>query len=173
MQLTTVVRALIESNAQWQETNGFTINSGDAITVRGNSARGEADDGFQIQGVTNLLLDRNTVRSSGVGYELLDSQGTLSRNTATGSTGSTFGGLTFDFRGDGFKLYGGSLDVTRNIARDNAGDGIFANGGGTLAANTATRNGAIGIESTGTATHGGHNRAAGNAGGDCVGVACS
>ena len=63
--------------------------------------------------------------------------------------------------------------AVRNHAVANAGDGIFADQPGkTVARNQAVTNQGIGIAFPDGTIDGGRNRASGNLGGDCTGVAC-
>jgi hypothetical protein len=87
----------------------------------------------------------------------------LIRNTADGN----------EF--DGIRLGFWTIDTVlrRNRSHRNGADGfVIAEPGNTLQRNEAFDNGGVGIAASAGTIDGGRNRAAGNTGGDCTGVAC-
>ena len=109
--------------------------------------------------------DRNTFANNrffGLRLELVE-QAVLTRNTANGN----------EF--DGIRLGFWTIDTVlqRNRADGNGADGfVIEEPGNTLRRNGAFDNGGVGIAAPAHTIDGGRNRAAGNAGGDCTGVAC-
>jgi nitrous oxidase accessory protein NosD len=98
-----------------------------------------------------------------VGLVLNGSDGVVAVRSHAGTNDST--GIELTLVEDGV--------IARNHAVASAGHGIFADQpGNTVARNQAVTNQGIGIALPDGTIDGGRNRASGNLGGDCTGVAC-
>lgn len=165
------------SDANVIEKNSLIDNDGDAIrlglsdgnVVRKNVAVGNVFGIGVADGSDGNLVEKNSVSATDVFAIAVFSNSMnnrLEKNVVLGTR-----------LGDGIIVAADSsgTQITRNVANDNADDGIDVdNPATTVTQNTANDNADLGIEAVPGTTDGGGNRASGNGNpAQCTGVSCS
>jgi parallel beta-helix repeat protein len=131
------------SEYQYNDSYGIEIDANVAgMVVEGNTARGNADYGFDIEGV-GIVVTRNTAKLNGseeeAGFYLSGTGFTIEANLSTTNAG------------DGFEIYGSNHVVKNNTAKKNVQDGFYLGLTGVsadanlLEGNKALANGLTGI----------------------------
>jgi large repetitive protein len=167
--------------------NGFKIAQSAGVQLDRLVAHGNAAFGIEITFSSEISVRRSTAYDNVIGG-IVDRFSVDSRYLGNTSIGNGGSGLTIDSveravakrnhlaanHIAGLELVGVSdAQIVRNTASGNFGNGISMDrGGNTLTANRAIDNTDVGIAATADTIDGGHNRARGNAGGNCRGVAC-
>jgi parallel beta-helix repeat protein len=147
------------------EFTGMSFSYSEHLIVTRNAIKGSEFGGIFDEFSVGNRYDRNRFTNNrffGLRLELVE-QAVLTRNTAN------------DNEFDGIRLGFWTIDtmLRRNRADGNGADGfVIEEPGNTLRRNEAFDNGGVGIAAPADTIDGGRNRAAGNAGGDCTGVAC-
>ena len=145
--------------------SGIEVLFSESVTVEHSIVTGHDFGGIVDRYSLDSRYDRNVVTGNAFfGIEMTDTdRAELSRNDVSGNE---FDGIRL-----GFWATGVTLD--RNETSHNGTDGlVIEEAGNAVARHTAFENGGRGIAVVDGTIDGGRNTAAGNAGGDCVGLIC-
>jgi Right handed beta helix region len=145
--------------------SGIEVLFSEYVTVERSTVTGHPFGGIRDHASFGSRYDRNVVTGNAFfGVEVLQTdRAVLSRNEVSRNE---FDGIRLGFWATGFTL-------ERNVTSHNGTDGlVIEEAGNTVARHEAVENGGRGIVVVDGTVDGGRNTAPGNAGGDCVGLAC-
>jgi parallel beta-helix repeat protein len=145
--------------------SGIEVLFSEDVTVQRSTVTGHPFGGIRDHASLDSRYERNVVTGNTFfGVEVLQTDGAvLSRNDVSGNQ---FDGIRLGFWATGVTL-------ERNETSHNGTDGlVIEEAGNTVELHEAFENGGRGIVVVDGTIDGGRNTAAGNAGGDCVGLAC-